>query len=239
MSESTQPEVLRLVERCLDLLDGSPPAGGDSGPGRVDALLAEHPEHEAAVRERLAWLSRLGMLGGDDEGKGEDIPERVGEFRILERLGVGGMGVVYRARQEGLEREVAVKMVRASELYFPGARERFRREVESIARLDHPAIVSIHVVGEEKGVPYFAMEYVSGLGWTGSSASSEAGRRSASPARTSGRPSSGRAPPIPDRPRPSPGPGSTPASACCSPLRKPWPTPTNAESCTGTSSPRT
>src|SRR5262249_41623640 len=79
-------------------------------------------------------------------------------------LGGGGMGVVYLARQESLGREVALKLVRPEQLYFPNARERFQREAHAIARLQHPGIVPIYAFGEENGVPYFAMERVDGLG---------------------------------------------------------------------------
>jgi serine/threonine protein kinase/formylglycine-generating enzyme required for sulfatase activity len=93
----------------------------------------------------------------------DSLPERLGEFRIVERLGRGGMGIVYRAVQTSLSREVALKKVRPEHLFFPGARERFRREVEAVARLRHPGIAPVYAVGEESGVPYFAMELVEGL----------------------------------------------------------------------------
>ena len=72
------------------------------------------------------------------------------------------MGVVYEALQEKLARTVALKLIRPEHLYFPRARERFRRETESVARLQHPGIVSIYTVGEERGIPYFAMELIRG-----------------------------------------------------------------------------
>lgn len=89
-------------------------------------------------------------------------PERLGDFRLERVLGAGGMGVVYLALQESLGRRVALKIVRPEHLYFPGARERFRREVETLAGLAHPGIVPVYAFGEHGGVPYFAMEYVPG-----------------------------------------------------------------------------
>ena len=91
-----------------------------------------------------------------------EVPERLGDFELGERLGQGGMGVVYRARQLSLEREVALKLVRPEQLWFGGARERFRREVATVARLAHPGIVPVFAVGEDEGLPYFAMELVRG-----------------------------------------------------------------------------
>src|SRR5262245_28550165 len=91
-----------------------------------------------------------------------ELPERLGDFRLIRALGSGGMGVVYLANQESLGREVAIKLIRPENLYFPGARERFQREVEAVARLKHPGIVPVYTVGEEAGVPYFAMEHIDG-----------------------------------------------------------------------------
>lgn len=90
------------------------------------------------------------------------IPERLGDFRLLERVGAGSMGVVYRALQVSLRREVALKLILPEQLYFPEARERFRREIEAVSRLRHVGIVHVHTVGEEGGLPYFAMELVEG-----------------------------------------------------------------------------
>jgi tetratricopeptide (TPR) repeat protein/tRNA A-37 threonylcarbamoyl transferase component Bud32 len=73
------------------------------------------------------------------------------------------MGVVYEAMQEPLGRRVALKVIRPELLYFEGARERFRREVDAIAKLDHPAIVSVFAAGEHEGVPFFTMDLIDGV----------------------------------------------------------------------------
>ncbi|MFO1052313.1 MAG: serine/threonine-protein kinase [Planctomycetota bacterium] len=141
-----------LLEECLDRIA----AEGDAG---AEAVLAAHPSHAGVLRARLAKLRESGLLPKPD---GDGIPEKLGDFRLLRRLGAGGMGVVYVAEQESLRRQVALKIVRPELLLFPGARERFRREVETIARLDDPGIVHIHQVGEHQGIPYFAMALVEG-----------------------------------------------------------------------------
>jgi tetratricopeptide (TPR) repeat protein len=81
-------------------------------------------------------------------------------YEILEEIGRGGMAVVYKARQAGLNRFVALKMIHAATA--PETLARFRREAETVARLDHPNIVKIHEVGDLQGQPYLALEYVGG-----------------------------------------------------------------------------
>src|SRR5262245_58404638 len=147
------PEVEELVVEAL----GEHESKGEAG---LEAFYAAHPEHAGAVRERVERLRSHGFLGSVADVEGS--PRKLGEVRLVERLGAGGMGVVYRAVQESLGREVALKPIRPEDLYFPGARDRFRREVEIIARLQHPGIVPIHTVGEEGGIPYFAMQLLQG-----------------------------------------------------------------------------
>ena len=84
------------------------------------------------------------------------------DYEILERIGRGGMGVVYRARQRSLDRIVALKMIAMSESASQGALARFRREAEMAAKLDHPNIVTILEVGEFQANPYLAMQFVDG-----------------------------------------------------------------------------
>ncbi len=131
---------------------------GESG---LDEFLAGHPAQESALRRRIDLLRASGMLGPPpDEAQ---MPKQLGEFELGPRLGSGGMGVVHAAYQPSLGRQVALKLIRPEHLYFPGARERFRREIEAIARLEHPGIVRVYSAGEESGVPYYAMERVAGL----------------------------------------------------------------------------
>jgi tetratricopeptide (TPR) repeat protein/tRNA A-37 threonylcarbamoyl transferase component Bud32 len=143
-----------LVTAALDALDR-----GDQG--ALDALLRDHPDEADVVKRRLALLVDVGVLGAGGEAR---PPERLGDYRILEQLGFGGMGVVYRAHDPKLDRDVALKVVRPERLFFEGTRERFKREVETVARLQHPGIVPVYDVGEAQGLPYFAMELVDG--WT-------------------------------------------------------------------------
>src|SRR5439155_19037588 len=86
---------------------------------------------------------------------------RVHDFQIERRLGSGGMGVVYRARQTSLDRVVALKVI-GDALNRPEDIARFRREAQAVAKLDHPNIAGVYYVGQDRQLCYMAMEYVDG-----------------------------------------------------------------------------
>jgi eukaryotic-like serine/threonine-protein kinase len=142
--------VVQLVADTLERIERE-------GPGALDAICREHPEHAAAVRERVERLQAAGL-----QPPTAGLPERLGAFRLLAPIGGGGMGLVVRAEQDGLGRPVAIKLVRPDLLYLPDARERFRREIAAVARLQHSGIVPVFAGGEDGGIPYFAMELVEG-----------------------------------------------------------------------------
>jgi hypothetical protein len=86
----------------------------------------------------------------------------VPRYEIVREVGRGGMGVVYEARQVGLNRTVALKMILAGAHAGPEAVRRFRAEAEAVARLKHPNVVQIHDIDEAGGLPFFALEFVPG-----------------------------------------------------------------------------
>ncbi|MFN7590360.1 MAG: serine/threonine-protein kinase [Planctomycetota bacterium] len=145
-----------------DLVEAAMPAHFAGGEPQLAAFCAGLTRHREVVQKRLSALRRLGLLGDAPPPEPAPFPERLGEFELIEPLGRGGMGVVYRARQLTLEREVAVKLIRPEQLYFPGVRERFQREIQIIARLQNDGVVRLYSFGEDRGIPWFAMELVRG-----------------------------------------------------------------------------
>jgi hypothetical protein len=92
-----------------------------------------------------------------------DLTGRVlGDYQLLRRLGVGGMGQVYLARQLSLKRDVALKLLRDDLTTNATALKRFQAEAEAVAKLNHPNIVHIHQIGEHDGLRYMVLEYVEG-----------------------------------------------------------------------------
>ncbi len=103
--------------------------------------------------------------GGDipDIGDASEVARRLPQFEIMEMLGRGGMGVVYKARQLQLDRLVALKILPPVDALTPDFVERFRREARSLAKLSHPNIVNVHDFGESGGLYFFVMEFVYGV----------------------------------------------------------------------------
>ena len=108
------------------------------------------------MRRRSASIAPAGPVG--------NLPRTFGPYELLEVIGQGGMGVVYKARHSGLGRTVALKMVKAGRHATEEDRLRFQMEATAAARLDHPNIVPVYDVGESEGQLYFTMKLVQGAG---------------------------------------------------------------------------
>lgn len=127
----------------------------------------DHPEHTAELLGILPILNDLEKVGDAARGRsvddGDELPELTGsDFRLLRKLGGGGMGVVFEAEQLSLGRRVAVKLLSPSLMADVKRRDEFVREARIVAKLHHPYIVKVIGAGECAGVCYYAMELLDG-----------------------------------------------------------------------------
>src|SRR5438309_10053669 len=91
------------------------------------------------------------------------IGQRLSHYRIVEQIGAGGMGFVYRAHDEQLDRDVAIKVLPPGSIADEAARKRFRKEALSLARLNHPNIATVHEFGTQDGADFLVIEYIPGV----------------------------------------------------------------------------
>lgn len=122
--------------------------------------LARYPEHADELRG--FFRNHHWMAEPPAEQFASLCGQEIGSYQIESEIARGGMGVVYRARQTGLDRPVAVKLISNGVLASDEERKRFRIEAESAAQLDHPGIISIHEIGTWNGHEYFSMTLVDG-----------------------------------------------------------------------------
>ena len=164
-----------LLARLLEELTQAAQSGNQPD---LDAVARQHPEladelralwTTASVFEDLAGIAQLDQAA-DPSSEDADpahsaagpLPRRMGEYELLEELGRGGMGIVYRARHLPLDRIVALKMILRGEFASAEDVGRFSKEAVAAAHLDHPHIVSVYEVGQFRHQPFFSMQLVEG-----------------------------------------------------------------------------
>ncbi|HKB05175.1 MAG TPA: serine/threonine-protein kinase, partial [Gemmataceae bacterium] len=169
-----RPAVAGDTELVLDLIYAEVLLRREAGEQpTADEYLARFPDLADPIKTQFevdaaleGGVTRTGgrsrSVGRPAGGPTSPTPPAPPGFEIIEELGRGGMGVVYKARQKALHRLVALKVIRSGELADPAERARFEAEARAVARLSHPNVVQIYEVGEAGGRPFLALEYVPG-----------------------------------------------------------------------------
>lgn len=133
---------------------------------QIDDYARRYPRHARLIRRVLQQKQvEESSAGPSLHGHGrlfESFPRSLGDFRLIREVGRGGMGVVFEAEQISIRRRVALKILPLPHPLRQERLDRFRTEARAAAILDHPNIVSIHAVGDERGIHFYAMQLVQG-----------------------------------------------------------------------------
>jgi serine/threonine protein kinase len=128
----------------------------------IEEYAARYPQAAGLIRRTLAALNLAGGSPGEATATNEPVPMALGDFRIVREVGRGGMGVVYEGEQLSLHRRVALKVLPFAAVMDPRHLQRFRSEALAAAALDHPNVVKVYGVGQDRGVHFIAMQFIDG-----------------------------------------------------------------------------
>src|SRR5262245_47865410 len=134
-------------------------AGDDSLRREVESLLVHQSQAENLLESPVMEVAAKSL---DDDQNGSMAGQSLGSYKILSRLGAGGMGEVYRARDTRLDRTVALKILPLGVAADAERMRRFVREAKAASALNHPNVATIYEIGQADGVNFIAMEYVEG-----------------------------------------------------------------------------
>jgi serine/threonine-protein kinase len=164
-ADGTDPVLAELLEEIARQLQAGRPLD-------LEAVAQEHPEQAEQVRQLLPAIELLADLGHSAAASLTTPPplreaadtgmHTLGDFRIMREVGRGGMGVVYEAEQISLGRRVALKVLPFAATLDPVQLQRFQNEAHAAAQLHHQHIVPVYTVGTERGVHFYAMQFVDG-----------------------------------------------------------------------------
>ena len=159
---STPSESGALLSRILDEFAAARNQGQDPD---IEDYARRHPHLAEVIRTVFPAVLALDVSGdGGGVRSWEDAARdgRLGDFRLIRELGRGGMGVVYEAEEIPLGRRVALKMLPFAAMLDSRQLERFKNEARAAALLKHPHIVTVYSIGCDRGIHYFAMDFVDG-----------------------------------------------------------------------------
>jgi serine/threonine protein kinase len=161
-----EPEFESAVNAAKSLVPGALDVAFAGSPASSGGPLPEKPRDQTVSAGREATEMLASPEDPVAEVQPDAVPTDLGDYELLERLGEGGMGAVYKARQKKLKRVVAIKLLPKERLSDSKALARFEREMEAIGSVDHPNIVRAMDAGEYDGSPYLVVEYADGLNLT-------------------------------------------------------------------------